>query len=168
MKIFSGKKEFQSNTIYNLLFFIGIFIFLAFRARWIGHILIWDEAMNLCCVQALKANIHNDFLYWIWRHPPTFNLITLALKPLHPYFAERVEISLVMISTLNLGILFLLNKKIYGKAITIASTFMLACMPTSMLFDVWVKRDEPSTTFGLLAILMLYQNAQYTQDCALE
>ena len=30
-------------------------IFLLLRLRWIGHLLVWDEAMNLCTVRSLAA-----------------------------------------------------------------------------------------------------------------
>ncbi len=154
MKIEKNKENYI--TYLFVIFAVLLFIFL--RIRWTGHILLWDEAMNLCSVQAFKTGIHNDFSYWMWHHPPTFNFFTLLLHPLQPDFDLRTEFLLIIISTINLYILFMLNKKVYNTITAIASMLMLAIMPAGMLFDVWIKRDAPVTTFGLLAILALISN----------
>lgn len=133
-----------------------LIIFLTLRTRWIGHLLVWDEAMNLCTVRALAAGGHDFSSNWFWRHPPLFCVLMLLLRPLQHGFAERVEMLAVTTGTLNLFLLFLLNRKVFGKTIALWSIFFLAVMPGSVFFDVWIKRDHPVITFGLLAILLLF------------
>jgi len=133
----------------------SLLIFIVLRARWIGHLLTWDEAMNLCAVRALATLSHDHFSNWFWRHPPLFSILTLLLLPLKYGFAERVEILALAFGILNIMLLFLLNRKIFGRTAAVLSVFFLAVMPGSMFFDVWVKRDHPVATFGLAAILLL-------------
>ena len=136
-----------------LLLSMTLFVYL--RARWVGHLLVWDEAMNLTTVRAFKAGGQDDFSNWFWRHPPLFCLLMLGLRPLQAGFAERTEILAILIGLLNLGLLFRLNRRLFGLSIALWSVFLLACMPGSILFDVWIKRDHPVTTFGLLAITFI-------------
>lgn len=133
-----------------------LILFLILRTRWIGHLLVWDEAMNLCTVRALAAGGHDFSSNWFWRHPPLFCVLMLLLRPLQHGFAERVEMLAVTIGTLNLFLLFMLNRKVFGKTIALWTTFFLTVMPGSVFFDVWIKRDHPVITFGLLAILLLF------------
>ena len=133
----------------------GLLIYVALRARWIGHLLTWDEAMNLCAVRALATLSRDHFSNWIWRHPPLFPVMTLLLQPLKQGFAERVQILALAVGVVNLALLYALNRKVFGRAAAVLSVFFLAVLPGSMFFDVWVKRDHPVITFGLTAILLL-------------
>ncbi|HIL71898.1 MAG TPA: hypothetical protein EYG38_18860, partial [Verrucomicrobia bacterium] len=45
-------------------------LFVALRSEFIGHLLVWDEAMNLCTVQSFATQGSDDFSNWFWTHPP--------------------------------------------------------------------------------------------------
>ncbi|MCK5849976.1 MAG: hypothetical protein KAH23_03600, partial [Kiritimatiellae bacterium] len=130
----------EHKTLYFIAISVCLLIFVALRARWIGHLLTWDEAMNLCAVRALATYSHDHFSNWFWRHPPLFPMLMLLLHPLKQGFAERTEIMCIVIGIINLSMLYLLNKKIYGKLAALLSSFFLAIMPGSVFFDVWIKR----------------------------
>ena len=136
-------------------FAVCVLVYAALRARWIGHLLTWDEAMNLCSVRALATCSHDHFSNWFWRHPPFLSVLTLLLNPLEESFARRVEIMCIVIGILNLGLLFALNRKVFGTVTALLSIYFLSVMPGSAFFDVWIKRDHTVTTFGLTALLLL-------------
>ena len=133
----------------------SLVIFVVLRARWLGHILTWDEAMNLCAVRALATRSQDHFSNWFWRHPPLFSVLTLTLRPLVSGFAERVEMLAIAVGAVNLALLFVLNRKVFGPLAALLRIFFLAVLPGSMFFDVWVKRDHTVATFGLAALLLL-------------
>jgi hypothetical protein len=58
------------------------------RLPHIGHLLTWDEAMNLLSVRALVAGGHDFYSLWFWRHPPTYAMLMSLLRPLADGFAE--------------------------------------------------------------------------------
>ncbi|MBA4387771.1 MAG: hypothetical protein C0404_07310 [Verrucomicrobia bacterium] len=122
--------------------------------RWVGHLLVWDEAMNLCSVRSLASNGEDFFSSWFWRHPPLFNVILLALRPLQQDFAERAELLAIGIGVVNIMLLFMVNSRVFNRTVALWSVFILAVTPGSAFFDVWVKTDHPATTFGLLALLL--------------
>jgi len=130
-------------------------LFLFLRLRWVGHLLVWDEAMNLCAVRSFRAGAVDTFANWFWRHPPCFCLLMLLLEPLRRGFAERVELLTVFIGLLNLGVLYALNRRIFNRGVALWTAFFLAVLPGSIFFDVWIKRDPPAVTFGLLALLLV-------------
>lgn len=136
-------------------------LFAALRFAWVGHLLVWDEAMTLCTVRAFVSGGEDYFSQWLWRHPPLFSLLMSLLHPLQRGFAERVEVMAILIGILNLLILFRLNQRLFGVSVALASAFFLAVMPGSVFFDVWVKTDHPVTTFGLLAIMLLLANRTF-------
>jgi 4-amino-4-deoxy-L-arabinose transferase-like glycosyltransferase len=142
--------------ILGLLIFLISALFLSLRLRWVGHLLVWDEAMDVCSIRALVSGGSDDFSHWFWRHPPLFACLTMLLQPLKAGFAERIEILNIAIGALNTVLLFLLNKRVLGRKIALLSVLFLAVMPGSAFFDVWIKRDLLVTTFGLSALLLLF------------
>lgn len=143
-----------SSRRWMIWFALSTLLFLLFRLRWIGHLLVWDEAMDLCSVRSLASCGDDFFSGWFWRHPPVFNVLLLALRPLQAGFAERAELLAVAIGTINMALLFAVNSRIFNRTVALWSIFLLAVAPGSAFFDVWVKTDHPVTTFGLLAILL--------------
>ncbi len=136
-----------------LFFAACVALFLILRCRWIGHLLVWDEAMALCTARAFNGGIDDPFSAWFWRHPPLHTLSLLGLAPTHAGFAERAEVFSIVICVLNQVLLFLLNRRVFGKVIALWSAFVIALLPGSTFFDVWIKQDHLVVTFGLLALL---------------
>jgi len=64
-----------------VVMFLCILVFAALRIRWLGHLLVWDEAMSLCTIRSLLSHGTDDFSNWFWRHPPLFSLLTALLQP---------------------------------------------------------------------------------------
>lgn len=146
-----GKNTFFLYTCLGILPAFLLFIFL--RMRWVGHILVWDEAMNLCSARALLSLGQDDFSNWFWRHPPLFSSLMLLLQPFEAGFAERSEWLSIFFATGSMIVLFRICDRIYGRRTALISVFLLAVVPGNVFFDVWIKRDHAVTLAGLLAIL---------------
>jgi|GEM_PF-2368648 len=132
-----------------------ILVYTILRIRWLGHLLVWDEAMSLCTMRSLLSHGTDDFSNWFWRHPPLFSLMTALLQPFKAGFAERVELMSIAIGIINLLLLFILNRNIFDVKTALWTTFFMAVLPGSVFFDVWIKTDHTVTTFGLLALILL-------------
>ena len=129
--------------------------FVALRARGVGHLLMWDEAMDLASVRAWITSSHDAFSNAFWAHPPLFPLMMTGLAPLRAGFAERAEWLSIAVQAVNLFVLFLLNRRLFGTAVALLACAALACLPGAVFFDAWIKRDHLVVTFGLLALLAL-------------
>jgi 4-amino-4-deoxy-L-arabinose transferase-like glycosyltransferase len=127
----------------------------ALRVRGIGHLLIWDEAMDLGSVRAFVTSSHDSFSNAFWAHPPLFPLLMTWLDPLRAGFAERCQGLSITVQAINLGLLFLLNRRLFGTRIALLSCAVLACLPGAVFFDVWIKRDHLVVCFSLLTLLAL-------------
>jgi hypothetical protein len=132
-----------------------VLLFLLLRVRWIGHLLVWDEAMTLCTVRSFKAGANDAFAGWFWRHPPIYSVFMLLLQPFNSGFAERAELLSIGFGVASQLLVFQLNRRIFGVVAALWSAFFLAVLPGSTFFDVWIKQDHPVATFGLLAMLLL-------------
>jgi len=141
-----------------ILLVLSAILFVLLRVRWLGHLLVWDEAMTLCTVRAFKAGAHDAFSDWFWRHPPLYTVGMLLLAPFRAGFAERAELFSIFIGLLNQLLLFILTRRVFGVMAALWSAFFLAVMPGSVFFDVWIKQDHPVATFGLLALILLFAN----------
>jgi 4-amino-4-deoxy-L-arabinose transferase-like glycosyltransferase len=139
------------------VFVICAVLFLVLRLRWVGHLLTWDEAYNLCTVRTFVSGGEDFASDWFWRHPPLFCLLMMLVSPLSPGFAERVEILAIFVGLANLALLFVLNRQAFDTTTALWSVFLLSILPGSMFFDVWVKRDHLATTFGLIALILLFR-----------
>ena len=130
-------------------------LFIVLRARWVGHLLVWDEAMALCTARSFIVGADDPFAAWFWRHPPLHSVLLLALRPLQAGFAERAESLSIVIAVINQLLLFQLNRRAFGTQIGLWSAFIIALLPASVFYDVWIKQDHPVVTLGLLALLAL-------------
>ncbi len=138
------------------LAWLGILgVFVALRARGVGHLLMWDEAMDLASVRAWVTSSRDAFSNAFWAHPPLFPLLLARLAPLRTGFAERAEGLSIAVQAVNLFLLFVLNRRLFGSAIALLACAALAGLPGAVFFDAWIKRDHLVVTFGLLALLAL-------------
>jgi 4-amino-4-deoxy-L-arabinose transferase-like glycosyltransferase len=80
------------------------------------------------------------------------------LSPLRDGFAERSQLAAVLVQSLNLVLLYLLNRAAFGRRVALLASVCLALLPGAVFFDVWIKRDHLVTTFGLLALLAGVRN----------
>lgn len=135
-----------------LLLMVVVVAGFALRARGIGHLLFWDEAMDIAGVRALVTNTRDWYSNVLWVHPPGFLVLMSWLNPLGAGFAERAELAAVLVQSLNLVLLYVLNRMVFGRWVAWLSCLALACLPGAVFFDVWIKRDHLVTTFGLLAL----------------
>src|SRR5688572_12926435 len=101
-------------------------LFIVLRARWVGHLLVWDEAMALCTARSFIAGAVDPFAAWFWRHPPLHSVLLLALSPLQPGFAERAEILSIGVAVINQLLLFQLNRRVFGAPVALWSAFIIA------------------------------------------
>ncbi len=129
-----------------------VLLFLVLRLPWIGHLLQVDEANTLLSVRAFASGGADFYSGWFWRRPPLVTTMLLLARPLEDGYIQRAEMMIVMVGTLNLLVLFLLNRRVFGTLTALASAFFLAVMPGANFFDVWVKHDCLCVLFGLLAI----------------
>ncbi len=121
------------------------------RALQMGHLLTWDEAMNICTVRSMASLGSDDFSNWFWRHPPLYPTLMLLLAPLRSGFIARVEIFNILLGSANLFLLYLVNRRFLGRLTAAFSVFLIAVTPGSVFFDLWIKRDHLAVTFALLA-----------------
>lgn len=129
-------------------------LFLTLRIPWIDHLLSVDEATNLLTFRAYAAGGSDYYSGWFWRHPPSFSVIMLALSPLQPGFAFRAATAAVVLSALAFLALFAVNRKLLGVVPALWAAFLLAVMPGSVFFDVWIKQESLVTIFGLCSLYL--------------
>jgi 4-amino-4-deoxy-L-arabinose transferase-like glycosyltransferase len=142
-------------AIAGVILLSSLALFIVLRAAWVGHLLMWDEAMELCAVRGWAAGAGDFTSAALWWHPPGFKALLRLVMPLAPGFAERAQIVSIGVAALNVLLLFILNRKIFGVFTALASVFLLAVTPGAIFFDVLVKQDGPVVTFGLIALILL-------------
>ena len=135
-----------------LVLFACALLFVAFRIPWIGHLLTFDEASNLCGVRAFAGGGLDYWSKWFWHHPPMFSALLLMARPLDAGFAERAEWLMIGVSALNLIMLFILTRATLGPGPALWTAFCFAVMPVARCYDLWLKQDSLVVLFGLLAI----------------
>lgn len=138
-----------------ILLAASLALFLLLRLPHVGHLLLWDEAMELCSVRTWTSGGGDFTTAALWWHPPGFKVLLRALSPLQEGFAERAQILAVCIALLNATLLFILNRRTMGITAAVASVFFIAVSPGAVFYDVLVKQDGPAVTFGIVALLML-------------
>lgn len=136
-----------------ILLVAGLGLYVLLRLPFVGHLLIWDEAMNLCTVRALASAGQDYYSGWFWRHPPALGISFLLARPLEPGFAERAELLVILVGAVSAFVLFLLAKTTWGRGPAIWAVFFYAVIPGAVFHDVWLKQDVFATLFGLLALL---------------
>ena len=142
-------------------------LFLALRLPWIGHLLTWDEAMNICSVRAFAAHGHDFYSSWFWRRPPLYSLLLMMLFPQREGFILRAQAFSIAVSTITFFMLFAVNRRVLGVAAALWSVFFLAVMPGAVFFDVWLKQDSLVGIFGLLALLLFLKRRYLYSGLAL-
>lgn len=148
-------KQTQAITKVALLALLLVFVLL--RQRWVGHLLVWDEAMTLNTLRTLVAGGTDPFGAWFWRHPPLVTGLMALLSPLADGFAERVEWMAIGFNTAAAVVLWLVNRKVFGHRIALLSVGFYAAFPGAIVFDTWCKGDPGVAVFGLLALLFVVQ-----------
>lgn len=139
-------------TAYGLLLAASVLLFILLRLRWSGHLLMWDEAMNLLSIRAFAAGGHDGYSSWFWRYPPLYNLLIVLVQPLTEGFITRAEWMTLFVQVCGLLALAAVNRRAYGPIVALASCFALAVMPGSIFYGLWIKQDHLSATTGLLAL----------------
>jgi len=137
----------------SLLLVVAVAILL--RAPGIGHLLMWDEAMDVCATRSFVARGSDFYSPMFWVHPPVFPLMMAWMNPLAPGFAERSEWLAVGLNAMSLVVLYLLNRRLFGPFVAWISCACLAVMPGAIFFQTWIKRDHAVVFFGLLSLLAL-------------
>jgi 4-amino-4-deoxy-L-arabinose transferase-like glycosyltransferase len=129
-----------------------ILLHVALRLPHLGHLLTWDEAMNLLSVRALVAGGHDFYSFWFWRHPPAYSVLMAALQPLADGFALRAEALSLLLSLGVQGALFAVTRLAFGLRAGLLACACYALMPGAIFFDVWIKQDVLLALFGLAAL----------------
>lgn len=142
----------KSSATVSFFILVALAVFILLRARWMGHLLMWDEAMNICSTRAFAAGGHDAYSGWFWRYPPIMNLLLCLLKPLAPGFIARAEWVPLLISVATFFALARFNQSFFGPSVALISAVALAVMPGSVFFSLWIKQDGLAALMGLLAI----------------
>lgn len=145
----------------NVLFLLALLgcsaLLLAIRLRWLGHLLMWDEAMNLCSTRAFVAGGHDAYSPWFWRYPPLFNLLLVLAQPLQAGFLARAEWVPVLLGVVQLIMLGVLNRRVFGEGPALWSCLALGVMPGAAFFGLWIKQDALVPIFGMLSLYLCAQ-----------
>lgn len=144
-----------------------VLLFVSLRASWIGHLLTFDEAANLCGIRAFVGGGLDYWTKWFWHHPPLFGTLLLLAKPLEAGFAERAEWLMMCVSVLNLVMLFVLTRISFGTAPALWVAFCFAVMPAARFYDLWLKQDSLTVLFGLVAVYAFYKDRPLFSGLAL-
>ena len=145
----------------------AVVLFVLLRSRWIGHLLSWDEAMNLLTVRALVGGGTDSYSLWFWRHPPLFHVFSMLLEPLRAGFAERDQWLALGMGVTALIPLYLLNRRAYGTGVALAALCFLAVMPGAVFFGTWIKEEPLVIFFGLMAFLCFDRRRHWLAGLAL-
>jgi 4-amino-4-deoxy-L-arabinose transferase-like glycosyltransferase len=159
----NGAKTCQESRVkpaHWLLLVLGLILYVILRLPWVGHLLTWDEAMNLCAIRAFTAGGHDCYSSWFWHHPPLFSALLLLVKPLHAGFAERAELLQLVVGVLHCLVLFSLCRSTLGFACALWAVFFFAVMPAAVFFDLWLKQDTLASLFGMLALTAFLRDRQ--------
>lgn len=123
------------------------------RIPWFGHLLSWDEALNLLTSQADYLRVENPFSEWRLRYPPFHDGLLFLLSPDAEGFALRAEALSLGFSALALIFTWLLNRLALGREEALWSAAALALMPAAVFFDRWIKQDVPLAAIGSFALV---------------
>ena len=132
-----------------------VFVWLRFRA--VGHLLLWDEAVDLMASQAFSVQTITLWSSRFWYHPPAYLALVSLLDPLENGFAERAEMLSIIINAAAWAAMVWLNRRVLGSMVALWSAFFLAVMPCAVFFDVWIKGGSFVALFSLCAIMLLWK-----------
>ena len=140
--------------------FAGLFalsaLFLYLRMRTVGHLLMWDEAWNILSLRAYLTGATGNPFYWFYRfHPPLYMAFAGFLAPFRDGFALRLEWLSLIFAYATFLVVYFLGARIGGWRYAWFTGAFLSCMPASIGYDTWIKRDGLASFFGYLALLLL-------------
>ncbi len=127
------------------------------RVQNVGHLLTWDEAMNIRTVVSHVEGANDQYAVWFSRHPPMMATMLAWLAPLERGFIHRAEVLAIAISCCVLLALFAVVKKTFGPRTALFAAACYAVMPGAVFYDTWIKQDGLVALFGLIAILFWLQ-----------
>lgn len=140
-----------------LLLAAALTVLVLLRIRWFGHLLMWDEAMNILSVRAFAAAGHDPYSSWFWRYPPLLNSLLLLIQPLQPGFVFRAECLMLAIGIATCMALWKLNREAYGPGVACLSALAFAVMPGAVFHGLWIKQDALAMLAGLLALWLAHR-----------
>lgn len=123
------------------------------RVPHLGHLLAWDEAMNLLSVRSHAAGVNNEYAYWFSRHPPVYTAALSWLMPFSSSFAVHAAGFSLAVSAGVLAMLFAVMRVACGTRAALFAGACYALMPGAIFYDTWVKQDGLVALTGLGAIL---------------
>ena len=151
---FVSPQSSSGSSTARLCFFLAaiIAVHVALRLPHIGHLLSWDEAMNILTVRSHAAQVNDEYAAWFSRHPPTMAVILSLLRPFAGGFAARAEFFSLLVSIGTLLALFAVARESFGERTAFLAGACFAVMPGAVFFDTWIKQDGLVALFGLIAI----------------
>jgi hypothetical protein len=150
-KVMDGKPW---RPVHGLVLALCVVLFVAVRARWLGHLVTWDEAMNVCTTRSLASGSEDYYSRYLFRHPPMLNVLWLLLGPLQQGFVARAEWFAIAVNLAGLLAMVFLNAVAWGPRVALFSAACLALMPGSAYFSLWLKQDALVVPFGLAAMYL--------------
>lgn len=130
-------------------------LFFVLRIRTIGHILMWDEAWNILSLKAYLLNAVRDPFYLYYKlHPPLYMFFARMLLPFENGFEVRAEYLSLFWNYAAFSVTYLLSARLGGWKYACFAGLFLCCMPLSIGYSTWIKRDAIAITFGVLALYM--------------
>lgn len=154
----------SSKTVW-LLVALAFLVGALLRGRWIGHLLMWDEAMEIGAVRSWASGGADFTTSWLWRHPALYCLLMRLCSPLTLGFAERVEWMNIGIYGLTTLSMFVLNRRFLSGRIALMSCGLLAVLPGSVFFDMWLKRDQPIAALCMLGLVAVGMRQMVLAGC---
>jgi len=134
---------------------------IALRLPYIGHVVSWDEAWNLCALKSLAGGGGVDFTLQFWRHPPTYLLMGRLLEPLRPGLDSRMQLLSLALNTAALLAFVVMVSRLFGRQIALYTGLAYAMMPGALFFDTWIKHDPVATLFGVLSLWAYYRRKNW-------
>ena len=80
--------------------------FITLRSPGLGHLPLWEEAIDACSIRALAAGTDDWFARQFWLAPPMLGTLALPLNPAHPAFIVRFQMLVLALNAVALGAKF--------------------------------------------------------------
>ncbi len=129
-----------------------IFLYVAWRLPWFGHLLSWDEAMNLLTTQTPPSGQTHPFASWRLRYPPFHDGVLRMLEPDRGGYIARAQALSHLFSFATLLVVHFFNRRLFGVLAACGASLALALMPAHTFFSGWIKQDVPLAFAGYLAL----------------
>lgn len=142
--------------------------FITLRARFLDHLLMWDEAWNILSLKAFLLNTPENPFYWYIRfHPPLYMIFAALLSPFSEGFALRAQGLSLLFSFGTFAVSICIALRLGGRRYALLTALFLCFMPLSLGYDTWIKRDSLAMLAGYLAILLILRRRIYIAALAL-